>query len=149
MSDEIKKYITADGQVFETLVEMGDINPKDYSLYHLEMAEKRVLKGTNKNIRAALGSTRAIAEKNASRGSSYSNKSIDEYGIDRSVYSKADVEFLHNKIREYKEDYKATTPFERETILNMAKTSLKLNKLEGKMMSSDDKKLADQYATLR
>lgn len=149
MSDEIKTYVTKDGKVFKTTLDIGEVDPKLYTLEHLEVAEKRVHRGTNRNLKGALGSTRALMQKNRTRPSAFKGSKFDEYGLDKSIYSEEQIEYVHEKIKEYEEDYESSTPFEKDTIANMAKTSLKLNQLEAKMMQSDDKKIVDQYTSLR
>ena len=48
---EGKQYLTKDGHVFESLVELGGANPKEYDLKLLQAAEARIIKGNKKTIR--------------------------------------------------------------------------------------------------
>lgn len=147
--NEIKSYVTSDGQVFKTTLDIGDVDPKLYTLNHLEMAEKRVIKGSNKNLKTALGSTRALAKKNQTTAKSLSDAQFDEYGLDPSIYTKKQIDFVHQKIREFEAQYESSTPFEKETIGMMAVTLLKITEIKAKMISSDSNNYVKQLKDLR
>jgi len=146
---ELKTYVTSDGQVFKTTLDIGDVNPKLYTLYHLEMAEKRVIAKKNKSLQTALGSTRALAKKNQTSAKVLSEVQFDEYGLDPSVYTKKQIDFVHNKIKDFEGTYESSTPFEKETIGMMAATLLKINEVKAKMISTDNEKYVKQLKDLR
>lgn len=148
-NDEIKSYVTSDEQVFKTTLDIGDVNPKLYTLYHLEMAEKRVIKGSNRNLKTALGSTRALAKKNQTSAKALSGADFDEFGLDPSVYTKKQIKFIHKKIEEFNGMYEASTPFEKETLGLMATTVLKMSEIKAKMISTDSEKYIKQLDSLR
>jgi len=148
-NEEIKSYVTSDGQVFKTTLDIGDVNPKLYTLYHLEMAEKRVIAGKNKSLKTALGSTRAIAKKNQVSAKVISEANFDEYGLDPSIYSKQQIGFIKNKIKEFENTYESSTPFEKETIGMMAVTLLKITDIKAKMITTDNDKYVKQLKDLR
>ncbi|WP_257064292.1 hypothetical protein [Priestia megaterium] len=146
---ELKTYVTSDGQVFKTTLDIGDVNPKLYTLYHLEMAEKRVIAKKNKSLQTALGSTRALAKKNQTSAKVLSEVQFDEYGLDPSIYTKKQIDFVQNKIKEFEATYESSTPFEKETIGMMAGILLKINEVKAKMISTDNEKYVKQLKDLR
>lgn len=147
--NEIKSYVTSDGQVFKTTLDIGDVDPKLYTLYHLEIAEKRVHGGKNKSLRTALNSTRAIAKKNQTSSKVMSESNFDSYGLDPSVYTKQQIEFIKSKIQEFENVYESATPFEKETIGIMATILLKINEVKAKMIVSDNAGYVKQLKDLR
>lgn len=149
MSDEIKSYVTSDEQVFKTTLDIGEVDPKLYTLYHLEMAEKRVIKGSNKSLKTALGSTRALAKKNQVSTRNVSEAGYDEYGLDPSIYTEKQIEFVKNKIEEFENIYQSATPFEKETIGMMATILLKITEIKARMISVDSDKYVKQLKDLR
>lgn len=145
----MKEYVTADGEIFKTTLDIGEVNPKLYTLEHLEIAERRVHQGTNKTLQKALNATKALMKKNRKSSKVLSKVSFDEYGINESTYTKEQVKFLKDKIDEYEAIYESATPFERETIGMMASILLKINEVKAKMVSSDEMAYVKQLKDLR
>lgn len=146
---EIKTFVTSDGQVFKTTLDIGEVDPKLYTLYHLEMAEKRVITGKNKSLKTALGSTRALAKKNQTSAKVLAEADFDEYGLDPSIYTQKQINFVKGKIDEFEAQYESSTPFEKETIGMMAVTLLKITDIKAKMISSDNPSAIKNLKDLR
>lgn len=149
MDDFIKRYVTSDGEVFETTLDIGKVDCKLYTLYHLSIAEKRVHAGTNKTLQAALNSTKAIAKKNQKSNKNIEGAKFDEYGLDTSVYSERQLDFLRNKMEEFENVYEPSSPFEKESIGILASISLKMNEVRVKMITSDDQSYVRELKDLR
>lgn len=146
---EIRKYVTLDEEIFKTVVDIGDVDPKLFTLEHLTVAEKRVIKGTNKTLRAALNSTRSMMQKNSKSSKKISQVELDEYGLDPSLYTEQQINFIHKKIKQFSDVYDVSSPFAYETIIEMAKNRLKTAEVEAKMIGSDNASHVRQKTDLR
>lgn len=148
---EIKSYVTSDGQVFKTTLDIGEVNPKEYSLDDLERAEKRVHKGTNKTLQTALNSIVHLRKGSKKKVTTASLKEVelDEYGLDPNLYTEFQIKFIHKKVKEFEAVYDASTPFAKETIIEMAKNRLKNAEVEAKMLNSDNPTFIKQKTDLR
>ena len=148
----IPEYVTADNKLFKTTLELGDVNPKQFDLDILERAESRVLKGTNRSLRTALNSLGGLkkgSKKKTVNSAMIRDIELDEYGLDPALYSEAQINYIVKKVKEFRATYNHDTPFENETIIEMAKNRLKTAEVEAKMLNSDDEKLINQKTKLR
>jgi adenylate kinase family enzyme len=151
MSNKPNEYITSDGQVFKTTLDLAGVNPKDYALEDLERAEARVIRGTNKTLQTALNSIVHLRKGSKKKVTSavLKDMELDEYGLDSSLYTEAQTKFIHRKVKEYEAVYDTATPFARDTVIEMAKNRLKNAEVEAKMISSDFPGYIKQKADLR
>lgn len=150
-NNKIKEYLTADDQIFKTMVELGKCNPKDYDLETLQQAEARVVKGLNKNVGTAISNVKGLMQNNKKRISNKKLKEaeLDEYGLNPDLFTDTQINFIHKKIKEFEAVYDTSTPFARETIIEMAKNRLKNSEVEAKMINHDDPKYIKAKTDLR
>lgn len=149
MRNKISTYVTSDDKVFRTACDMGDVDTKLYTLYHLEMAEKKFQRKSNRTMQSALNSTETFAKKNENAKHEYTGSRYDKYGLDKTKYTEEQIKYIHNKIDEYNDAYKPSEPFEKDSIISLAKTALKISEMETKMMTSDNPKDISALKDLR
>ena len=138
---ELKKCITKDGETFETYVELGGANPKDYDLQILQTAEKRVLNGTNKTLRTALNSIGGMRNmKNEGvKVKDVKDAEFDEYGLSEAFYTAQQIATIRRAIDRYHEGYDIATPYQENGVIQLARYELMMRELEAKIAQSPNK----------
>lgn len=138
---EVKEYLTKDGQIFESLVELGGANPKDYDLKLLQAAEARVIKGTNKTLRTALNSLAGFKnmKNDGVKVKEVKDAEFDEYGLSDSFYTQQQINTIRRSIDRYHEGYDIATPFQENGVIQLAKYELMMNELGAKIAQNQTK----------
>lgn len=130
--DKAREYLTQDGLVFKTLLEIGNVNPKQFPLELLEIAEQRVLKGTNKSLEAAVNSIKSLRRggKKSSKIDESVNAELDEFGLNEELYSPQQIRFIREVIQSYYDAHDITTPYQKSGVIRLAKLECNINELE-------------------
>lgn len=145
---EVKQYLTKDGNIFESLVELGGANPKEYDLKLLQAAEARVIKGTNKTLRTALNSLAGFKnmKNDGVKVKEVKDAEFDEYGLSDSFYTEQQMNTIRKAIDRYHEGYDIATPFQENGVIQLAKYELMMNELGAKIAQHPTK---DDIASLK
>lgn len=129
--EEANKYLTKDGLTFETILDIGKVNPKDYALHVLEMAETRVLRKTNKTFEAAINSVKSLKQGTGKKkNDDNSNQEFDEYGLNDELYTPQQIKFIRETIQSYLDAHDISTPYQKSGIIRLAKLESNINELE-------------------
>lgn len=128
---EANKYLTQDGLIFETLLDIGKVNPKEFDLEVLEMAETRVNRGTNKTFQAAINSIKSLKRGNSKKKSEdISNLEYDEFGLNEELYTPQQISFIKDTIQAYYDAHDISTPYQKSGVIRLAKLECNINDLE-------------------
>ena len=138
---EVKQYLTKDGEIFESLVELGGANPKEYDLKLLQAAEARVIKGTNKTLRTALNSLAGFKnmKNDGVKVKEVKDAEFDEYGLSDSFYTPQQMNTIRRAIDRYHEGYDIATPFQENGVIQLAKYELMIAELGAKIAQHPNK----------
>jgi hypothetical protein len=145
---EVKQYLTKEGEVFETLVELGGANPKDYDLTLLQAAEARVIKGTNKTLQTALNSLSGFKnfKNDGVKVKDAKDAEFDEYGLSDSFYTQQQMNYIRSSIDKYRNGYDIATPYQETGVIQLAKFEWTITELGTKIAQNPKK---DDIASLK
>lgn len=136
---EANRYLTEDGLLFETLLNIGKVNPKEYPLEVLEMAENRVNRGTNKTFQAAINSIKALKRGNKKKADEAANYEMDEFGLNEELYTTQQIKFIKDTIQAYYDAHDISTPYQKSGVIRLAKLECNINELEATVAKSKNK----------
>lgn len=129
--EEANKYLTQDGLTFETILDIGKVNPKDYPLNTLEMAEVRVLRKTNKTFEAAINSIKSLKRGNSKKkDEDVSDYEFDEYGLNEELYTPNQIRTIRDTIQSYLDAHDISTPYQKSGVIRLAKLECNINDIE-------------------
>lgn len=127
---EANKYLTLDGLTFETILDIGKVNPKEYPLDLLKMAEVRVIRKTNKTFEAAVNSVKALRRGKPKKNDENSDHEFDEFGLSEELYTSQQINFIRETIQNYYDGYDISTPYQKSGVIRLAKLECNINELE-------------------
>ena len=136
---EVHEYLTKDGLIFRTIVDIGKVNPKDYTLELLQMAETRVMRGTNRTLETAINSIRSLKRGKKVTMEGKSRFEFDEYGLNEALYTPQQIKFIKETIENYYDGYDISTPYQKSGIIRLAKLECNINELEASIAKKKDK----------
>lgn len=136
---EAKQYLTEDGLIFETLLDIGKVNPKDYPLELLQTAEVRVLRKTNKTFEAAVNSVKALKRGRSKKSEDHSNLELDEFGLNEELYTPQQISFIRQTIQSYHDAHDISTPYQKSGVIRLAKLECTINELEATVAQNKHK----------
>jgi hypothetical protein len=136
---EANRYLSEDGQVFETLLDIGKVNPKEFPLELLLMAETRVTRGTNKTFQAAINSIKALKRGNKKKTDDNANQEFDEFGLNEELYTAQQIKFIRDTIQSYYDAHDISTPYQKSGVIRLAKLECSINELEGTIAQAKNK----------
>ncbi|QJT70424.1 hypothetical protein [Microcystis phage MaeS] len=136
---EANSYLTEDGLIFETLLDIGKVNPKEYPLEVLEMAETRVNRGTNKTLQAAINSIKALKRGKKSLKDDSADQEFDEYGLNEELYTPQQIKFIRSTIQSYYDAHDIATPYQRSGVVRLAKLECSINEVEATIAKAKNK----------
>lgn len=122
----INEYITHDGLVFKTLLDIGHVQTKEYDLEILEKAEGRVQRGTNKTLQAALNSLKSLKQSNKK---SANGDEFDEFGLN-DEYTNNQKKFIRDTIQGYYDAHDISTPYQKSGVIRLSKLECTITELE-------------------
>ena len=134
-----KEYLTEDDLVFKTMLDIGKVNPKEYPLKVLELAEKRVLRKTNKTFETAINSVKSLQRGSSKKKDDAIEYEVDEYGLSEELYSPSQIKFIRETIQSYYDAHTITTPYQKSGIIRLAKLECNINDLEVSVARSKHK----------
>lgn len=137
--EEANQYLTEDGLIFETLLDIGKVNPKEHPLDLLKMAEVRVIRKTNKTFEAAVNSVKALKRGKGKKSDENSNLEFDEYGLNEELYTLQQINFIRETIQSYYDAHDISTPYQKSGVIRLAKLECTINELEASVARSKHK----------
>lgn len=134
-----REYLTKDGLIFKTLLDIGKVNTKDYTLEFLQMAETRVIRGTNRCLETAINSLKSLKRGKKANEENKSKYEFDEYGLNEALYTSQQIKFIKETIENYYDGYDISTPYQKSGIIRLAKLECNINELEAAIAKKKDK----------
>lgn len=135
MEKDYQEFLSKDEQVFKTLVDIGEVDTKEYDLKTLLQAEKRVIRGTNKTMQSALNSITSLRQNQKQKSAKVDIKDVefDEYGLSPAFYSENQIKFIRQRIDNYHNGFDIATPYQQQGVIQLAKNEWTIAELQMKI----------------